>query len=56
MKTATATLITMLATSKEFVMVETYVFTLSDGTTLTYTSADVSVWKSTAEPQAPVLT
>lgn len=40
MKSASGDLITLLATSSQFVMVDTYTFTLADGTVLTWTSGD----------------
>lgn len=40
MKTASAGLIELLASAQEFVMVDTYTFTLADGTTLVLTSGD----------------
>lgn len=57
MKSATSTLITMLATSKQFVMTETYTFTLADGTTIVYTAGDLpnGFKVSNNEPQAPIL-
>lgn len=58
MKAASADLIAMLATSKTFYMVETYTFTLADGTVLVFTSGDVvpSSTVSGSEPQAPIIT
>ncbi len=59
MKTASGTLITMLATSKQFVMTETFTFTLVDGTVLTFVSGDLPnnvAIDPDDEEQAPVIT
>lgn len=59
MKSANATLITFLATSKQAVMTETYEFTLLDGTVLTFTTGDPLgnfVPANANEPQAPIIT
>lgn len=58
MKTASGTLITMLATSKEFVMRETFEYTLVDGTVLTFSSGDLpnGFEVDPAEEQAPIIT
>ncbi len=58
MKTASGTLVTLLATSNQFYMTETYTFTLADGSTLVYTNGDPipNVSVSSTEPQAPIIT
>lgn len=43
MKSASAGLITLLSTAREFWMADLYTITLSDGTVLRYTSADIDV-------------
>ncbi|MEQ1663168.1 MAG: DUF2163 domain-containing protein [Thiobacillus sp.] len=43
MKSASAELITLLSTSRQFWMADLYTFTLIDGTVLRYTSADIDV-------------
>lgn len=57
MKAASASLITLLATARQFYMTETYVFTLADGTVLTWQVGESADWYvvSTDEPQAPVI-
>lgn len=40
MKTASAGLIELLSTAQEFIMVDTYTFTLIDGTVLVFVSGD----------------
>lgn len=40
MKPASGTLLTLLASKNEYVMIETYTFTLVDGTVIVYTLGD----------------
>lgn len=58
MKTASAGLITLLATARQFVMWEVYTITLVDGTVLTWTQGDVAgaAARSTTTGNAVTLT
>lgn len=57
MKTASAPLIALLATTRQFYMTETYTFTLADGSVLTWTLGEGPDGYAVrpSEPQAPIL-
>lgn len=57
MKAASADLITLLATAKQFVIVETITITLADGSVITWTRGDAAngYSVSAAETQADII-